>query len=225
MKSYGELVERYKADIAICNRYYVFENGKKYLRYSDKTADITMDSEEAIFQLNNFKYFDMSAWAKIYKKELFDNIRFPEGKLSEDYFIMYLLLDNAEKIVYHSEPLYYYIQRGGSISKGKKINFDFIEAAKQQMEYIEKKYPNLKICVRAAYASANMTVYNIILKNKGMCEKSNLEQFQMEVKKNLKDILHYKEWKLIKKIQAILFVKCIGFYNILFILLRKVKKV
>ena len=55
-------------DIVICNRYYVFENGKEYLRYSNKEKDLIMDSEQAIFELNNFKYFDMSAWGKLYKK-------------------------------------------------------------------------------------------------------------------------------------------------------------
>ena len=70
----------------------MFENGKKYLRFKNNTDDLVMNSKEAIFEMNNFKYFDMSAWGKLYKTELFNNIKFPEGKLSEDYFIMYLLL-------------------------------------------------------------------------------------------------------------------------------------
>lgn len=184
-----------------------------------------MNSEKAIFELNNFKYFDMSAWAKIYDKRLFETIRFPEGKLSEDYYIMYLLLDKATNIVYHSEPLYYYVQRMGSISKNKKINFDFIEAAYQQMEFVEQKYPKLGMCVKAAYASANMTVYNMILKSKGKCNKSQIKQFQGEVKKYLRDILLYNEWGFTKKVQAYLFVRMINIYNLTFKILRKVKKV
>lgn len=218
-------MNKQQADIVICNRYYIFDNGKKYLRYDDKTEELSMNSEQAIFELNNFKYFDMSAWGKLYKKDLFSNIRFPEGKLSEDYYIMYLLLDKAKKIVYNSEPLYYYLQRKGSISKEKKINFDFVEAAKQQMEYIEEKYPNLKACVRSAYASANMTVYNILIQNKGKCTEDELNRMQKAVKDNLDYIFNYKNWSFAKRIQAYLFAKNIFIYNIAFKIFKIVKKV
>ena len=184
-----------------------------------------MNSKEAIFEMNNFKYFDMSAWGKLYKTELFNNIKFPEGKLSEDYFIMYLLFDKANKIVYNSKPLYYYLQRNGSISKGKKINLDFIEAAYNQMIYIENKYPDLKRCVRAAYVSSNMTVYNIVLKNDGKYSKETLKKLQDEVKANYNFIKGYNYWNILKKIQAFLFVKCIPIYNILFKIFKMIKKV
>ena len=218
-------IYRNEADISICNRYYVFEDGKKYLRYPNKKNVLEMDSEEAIFELNNYKNFDMSAWAKLYKKELFENIRFPEGKLSEDFYIMYLLFDKAEKIVYNSEPLYYYLQRKGSISKNKKLNFDFVEAAYEQMMYVEKKYPKLKPCVRSAYASANMTVYNMILKSDGKCSKEEIKKMQKKVKDNFEYIFHNKDWDYSKKIQAFLFVKNITIYDKVFKLFRKIKRV
>lgn len=214
-----------QADITICNRYYVFENGKKYIRYDDKTEDLIMNSEKAILEMNNFKYFDMSAWAKLYKRELFDSIRFPVGKLSEDYHIMYLLFDKAKKIIYHSKPLYYYIQRQGSISKNKKINFDFVDAAYEQMLYVERKYPNLKICVKTAYASANMTVYNMVLKSNGKCDKNIIKKLQDNVKENIKYIHNYRNWSFAKKFQAYLFTKCIPIYNVTFKVFRKIKKV
>lgn len=218
-------MNKQQADIVICNRYYIFENGKKYLRYDDKIQNLSMNSEQAIFELNNFKYFDMSAWGKLYKRELFCDIRFPEGKLSEDYYIMYLLFDKARKIIYSSKPLYYYLQRKGSISKKKNINFDFVEAAQQQMDYVEAKYPNLKPCVRSAYASANMTVYNILIQNKGKCTKDELKFMQKEVRNNLEYIFSYKNWSFAKRIQAYLFAKNIFIYNIAFKLFRLVKKV
>lgn len=48
-------------------------------------------------------------------------------------------LELFEKIIvaYISEPLYNYLQRTSSISRNKKINHDFIEAAKAQMEYLD----------------------------------------------------------------------------------------
>ena len=52
---------------------------------------------------------------KLYKKELFNSIRFPIGKFHEDEFTTYLLFYNSKKILYTSQILYYYYQRVGSI--------------------------------------------------------------------------------------------------------------
>ena len=220
-----EDLKNFNADISICNRYYLFEDGSKCLRYKKRENVLEMDSKQAIYELNNYRNFDMSAWAKMYNRKLFNKIRFPVGKLSEDFFIMYLLFDKAKKIVYNSEPLYYYLQRKGSISKNKKINWDFVLAAKEQMNYVEKKYPDLKPCVRAAYASANMTVYNMVLKSGGKCSNKDTKEMQKEVKNNLEYIFKYKEWDITKKVQAFLFVRCIPIYDIIFKTFRKIKRV
>lgn len=56
---------------------------------------------------------------------------------------MYKLIDLSQKVVYISDPLYNYLQRTNSISRNKKINHDFIEAAQVQMDYLDDKYPDL----------------------------------------------------------------------------------
>ena len=60
------------------------------------------------------------AWNKLYKRNLFfnkDNIRYPYGKLHEDTYTTYKLLYYANNIAVFNEPLYYYVQRNGSIMK------------------------------------------------------------------------------------------------------------
>ena len=84
-----------KANICIVNRYYVFPDGTKLLRYKIEDDIKIMNNLEAIEEMNNFSMFDMAAWDKLYEKNLFDNIRFPVGKLSEDFYIMFF----KEKIV------------------------------------------------------------------------------------------------------------------------------
>lgn len=213
---------QYNAEIVICNRYYYYEDGKKLLRYKIIDNDLVMDSEEAIYELNSYKNFDMSAHCKLFKRNLFSDIHFPLGKISEDFYIMYLLFDKAEKLVYMSEPLYFYLQRRGSISKRSELYYDFVDAAYAQMIYIEEKYPNLKACVHAAYASANMTIYNIFVKNGGKCPKDDLFKLREAVNENYQYI---GTWPLLKRIQAYLFVKCIPLYDIMFKTYRIIKKV
>lgn len=212
------------ADIVVFNRYNYYENGTKTLRYKIIEEDLVMDSEQAIYEMNSYKNFDMSACCKMFKTTLFKKIRFPLGKISEDFYIMYLLFDKAKKIIYISEPLYYYLQRTGSISKSAKLRYDFVEAAYNQMIYIEKKYPKLKTCVHSAYASANMTIYNILISMGGICSKKDKLKLKKNVKENYQYILD-SDWSILKKFQSFLFVKSLPLYNLFLKIYKKIKNV
>lgn len=218
-------IKKYNAGLSICNRYYEFEDGRRVERYRQNGETNVYSGKEAIIEMNNYSSFDMSAWDKLYKRELFEKIRFPEGKLSEDFFVMYKLLDMAQIVTFNPTHLYIYVQRNNSISRNKKINWDFIEASKDQMDYIIEKYPEIEDIARTAYSSANMTVYNFHLKNHVKCEKQKRKELQNIVNDNLDYVLNNYRLAKIKKLQAWLFVHNIIAYNILFISLRKIKKV
>lgn len=53
---------------------------------------------------------------KIYRKHLFDSIRYPVGLLHEDEAIAHHMLGQCDRIVGINRPLYYYRQRSGSIT-------------------------------------------------------------------------------------------------------------
>ena len=59
--------------------------------------------------------FDTSAWGKMYKRELFDGIRYPKGLLFEDLPTTYKLLLKAQKVVFQDVQSYYYFLRDNSI--------------------------------------------------------------------------------------------------------------
>lgn len=67
----------------------------------------------------NFYPMVMSAWAKIYRKDLFEQLRFPVGKLHEDCYITHIPLFQAGKIVVCDVPLYYYFSNPSSITRAK----------------------------------------------------------------------------------------------------------
>lgn len=79
--------------------------------------ECTLCGEEEIF--SNWWRGDVitfSAWNKIYNKEVFNNIRFPEGHVFED---LYLVVDYAKTVkkIYISElGCYYYYIRENSVS-------------------------------------------------------------------------------------------------------------
>ncbi len=54
---------------------------------------------------------------KVYKKHVFDGIRFPEGRVFEDMATAYKLILNCDSVYCCAENLYFYFTRQGSISK------------------------------------------------------------------------------------------------------------
>lgn len=80
---------------------------------------------------------------KIYKRELFDGIRFPVGKNNEDNAVVPLVVASCDKISYVPIPFYNYVQREGSIqhqefSKDRFVIFDTIELCLSQIKDSKK---------------------------------------------------------------------------------------
>ena len=76
------------------------------------------------------------AWNKLYRRAIFTQMRYPEGKLNEDLFLIPEVCLQIQKAVVVPKALYYYVQRGGSIMSGNKTlrHFDAAEAAQRYWE-------------------------------------------------------------------------------------------
>lgn len=53
------------------------------------------------------------AWNKLYKRSLFQEVRFPKGKIHEDEATIYRIFDRIHKGVYIRLPLYAYFEAPG----------------------------------------------------------------------------------------------------------------
>lgn len=118
------------AQLAICNFLYVDENGTILQDNSPIQEDI-LDNYQCLEKIAKDKWwYYVVSWNKLYQKSLFDFIRFPEGKLYEDNFIIHEIIYSCKMIVTIRRDLYFYLQRKGSImDSGYKIGrFDEIEA-------------------------------------------------------------------------------------------------
>ena len=68
----------------------------------------------------SFTEFGMVAWNKLYHRNLFKNILYPEGQIYEDTATTYKLIWKATRIYCLDVVLYYYFRRPDSISKRKR---------------------------------------------------------------------------------------------------------
>lgn len=87
-----------------------------------------------------------TAWAKVYRRELFETIRYPEGKYHEDVFTTYKVVDKACRIVSISQEGYFYRKSPNSITTSgfSEKRLDSVEGKLQQLAFIRENYPSLR---------------------------------------------------------------------------------
>ncbi len=88
------------------------------------------------------------AWNKLYHKSLFENLRYPAGKLHEDEFTTYKMIYQAGKISVIRGSLYAYFQNqtGIMLSKWNPRRMHILEAVEQQIQFAQtQNYPNLEL--------------------------------------------------------------------------------
>lgn len=105
------------------------------------------------------------AWGKLYKAVLFEEVRYPFGKIHEDVFTTYKLLFPQKTIAFISEPLYFYFRNDKSITKEewspKKI--DAVDAFSQQVKFFKaNNFQNAYIlALKALYRNINFNLFHI----------------------------------------------------------------
>lgn len=149
-KSLYDALIKYKTDISVCGRYIVEDNN--ITSYSDNENPRIYNRYQALREIVLDDFYDginNFAWDKLYKKELFENIRYPVGKSFEDIYTTYKLFSISNKVVHIKSPKYYYVQRGDSIvgSNTAKKRYDYYLANVECLEYIKSIEPLLaRLC-------------------------------------------------------------------------------
>lgn len=157
------LLEQFNADIVSTGFKNIDQNGNIMGQYPQLDQPKVYHREDYI---QNF-YPDIkweifaSACNKLYRRHLFDHIRFPVGKLYEDSFIQLPLYDLCETIVVDSEHHYhYYTTRNDSIMNTEYTTkqFQLIELSLSQYDFFVKKTLRLQ----QDYALATYTTNYLI---------------------------------------------------------------
>ncbi len=149
------------ADIAVCSRYEVFPN--RQIAWSWESTEV-LDTAGALKRLLENRTMQNFLWDKLWKRELFEGLLFPEGWNFEDIAIMYVLFERAQRVVCLPERKYYYRQRQDSIVADitLKNRLGHYLAARQRYEEMRGKWPQfvpLLMSQCAASAIGLWTVY------------------------------------------------------------------
>jgi glycosyltransferase involved in cell wall biosynthesis len=160
-----------KADISVCNYYRVYEgNVRKIANHADSMTYSNIEAMRDVFTYPSV--CEVMTWNKMFKKSLFTEnmILFPVGKIHEDNYTTYKLFYFSKKVTYINTPLYYYIQRSGSIMNSgfNRKRLDIIEASNQASEWVNLHKLPLIDEVSAYQLSSTLTVLNSMIDNHGL---------------------------------------------------------
>ena len=137
-----------------------------YVHIWDDYYEKNYTSEELIMELPKLElngYIYITSWGILFKKELFNDVKFPKGKVIEDSWTNYKLFFKSKKITYIHKEIYSH--REGILSVGSSVNekllIDVLECLLERLaiytikgwNYSDEKN-NVLGCLRLRYQQA-----------------------------------------------------------------------
>lgn len=120
------LLEENKADMS-----YIIKNGHMY-----SSGEVLIgNGQKMLLHILNTSSFEI--WGKLFKKDLFKNIRFPDGKQNEDLYILPEILLECKKVVAYHKGLYHYTLRDNGLMS-KVLKSDYCNMVECWLEGINK---------------------------------------------------------------------------------------
>lgn len=104
-----------------------------------------IEGKELVKRIFTWNQVDSAAWDKLYRRSLFDGIRYPVGKICEDVPVTYRLALRANQVAMVPQPVYNYYHRPGSITTAgvSEKNFHLSEHAMTICQDIAGTCPEL----------------------------------------------------------------------------------
>lgn len=134
-----ELIQEYDADVAIC--------GTPDKIFKEKKL---MSAEESLIELMWRKRYNMGFPTKLFRRELMEDLRFPQVGSYDDIALMYRLLARANAVAYYGLPKYNLLRHSGNTSAWttdyrlltpETLN-EYLRAYHVRTKWLSDKFPN-----------------------------------------------------------------------------------
>ena len=175
-------MEEDECDISVCNM--LMQKSSGDVPYHKNAKDEQFSRESTMTELIANRILTFSVCNKLFKKSIFNGLRFKEGIILEDMDIIYKLFHRARKVSYLSAPLYYYRYNESSILRKpftlKRIDEFYIR--KEMYDFYQQHYPETADLVYFRLCVAGSKLYNLV--KIGFKEKSSEYLFLIEQEKS-----------------------------------------
>lgn len=224
-RMYKNLIDN-KADVSICGimDYFTKRDGSiEKVRQSCIEGFFILDGEKAMEESLKSRLFSVNPVNKLFKRKLFDSIRYPEGKISEDAFLIPSVLLNADVVIYDSFPMYHYIRRENSIttSNFSPKDWDIVEAYERHLKTTEKNFPNILKAAEFRYLWAYTYVMDRMLLSNSAVPEEDIKKAYCFIRKNILKIILNPYFSFKRKIATVILLINKRIYKNIIIKLNK----
>lgn len=141
------LLEEKQADVAWCHYDFFTQEDTCFADLLDIRKEIQNCTIEygaqmlAEFDKHYRRVSLISLCMKLYKREIFADIRIPEGFIEEDSMVLPLILERAKAYAHVKLPLYHWRETPGSVTRSGLTarSFAYIEVSRFQAEFFQKR--------------------------------------------------------------------------------------
>lgn len=161
------LVEKYQCRMSVCQHRVRYDNGQ--VRNLGSDGDDKMSNRECLERMLYHDVIDTSAWAKLYRRDLFNSVEYPVGRLFEDIGTTYALMLQCDEIAVGYEAKYTYNFHNNSIVNGafRMNKLDMLDMTDKMAVDVLNVYPDLQPAVLRRQVYARLSTLNQMLNADG----------------------------------------------------------
>ena len=208
-----EAIKKENVDVVECNLKIIYPD-RVELFTEQKYYNVYIKQEYLEEYLKIEKIFG-SACVRLIKSDIAKKLKFPVGKLYEDTYYAYDLIEKVDRYVIMNNPYYNYLMRENSITN-TKFNpriFDLIEIVEKFRKTTYENYPGLKEAADCRKMYAYFSVLNSILLEENYRDNEYYSEILSYFKRNYISLLKNKYINRNRKLSVILIKLNIDLYR------------
>lgn len=140
-----KLITENDADMSICGA-------------ADKAFDekLVMNAEQALIELMWRKKYNVGFPTKMIRRELMENMRFPEENCYDDIALMYKIIASAKRVAYHGQPKYVVCRHDNNNSAwttnhsllDAKTLGEYLDSYRARTKWLSERFPSSAMTFR-----------------------------------------------------------------------------
>lgn len=124
------------ADLSICGYQEIEQSALNHSKTIMRNDGVVEQENVWRWEIEGFYMLAVALWNKLFKAELWKELRFKEGKYAEDSFSFTQYMKQVKTASVIPEALYFYVQRGDSNVHDYSVkNLDSVEARLERADY------------------------------------------------------------------------------------------
>ncbi len=193
------LLESHGADISAC-AFFPFMADEKKPAITEKISVYT--------GLESIEKVRVSPCGKIYKRVLFENLRFPVDRHPGDIFLTYKVMYRAKKVVVTNLMLFNYLRRPDGVSglAPRKETLHVLDAFREKIKFLEEKgHPGHAAAAKKLLVATLARLYIFFRETGGQNGAETADSLKKQLAQAVKDCVNDRHLNAVKKSEVLFY--------------------